>query len=212
MVCVEQRKVHGNIPLDCSVSFSCEAVLLEERSQSKTPIPRIVEWLLVLIPNERHRQDQPSPGLEYSLHFCHEFVGVEDVLQDLVAEQRVEGGVHERKPVAVVVMVRDGRRSRSLGLDVQSDILVHPEEPLVRFAAAPHIEESTVQIVSEFCDGGRKPATRYEKRVNEHPKPGRVEALFVANLPERLSDHRFSIKPSNANLSPASVLMVPSVQ
>src|SRR6266576_317086 len=117
-------------------------MLLEKSAQSETGVTRIVERLLMLVPNERYRQDNVAPGLEDAVHFCQEFVRIEDVLQNLVAQERVEGRIPERKAVAIIVAIGDSHGSCPLGLDIKPHVLFNGEQSLVGLPPAPHLEDS----------------------------------------------------------------------
>jgi hypothetical protein len=84
------------------VSEEVKTVLLQQRLQAEARVPCVVMRLLVFVPDERHGEQDRGAGLENTGRLAKEFIGIEDVLENLIAQRGIEARIVERESPAIV--------------------------------------------------------------------------------------------------------------
>src|SRR5579862_2732463 len=116
-------------------------MFLEQRLQAEARVSRVVVRLLMLVPDKGDGEQESAARLQDSRRLGQELVGIEDVLEDLIAQNGVEGRRLERKAVTVVELIGDAQRPSSWRVDVEADVFVDGEIPGIGLRPAPNVEE-----------------------------------------------------------------------
>src|SRR5437764_602676 len=108
----------------------------------------------MLVPHERHRQEQLAAGAKHAPDLAEKLLRVKHVLEHLKTDDRIEFGVGKWEDFAVIFdvdltvrMVMPGSRS------IEADIAVDGEQLAIGLAATADIEHLSADVGRQLADG-----------------------------------------------------------